>query len=114
MFLCAFAVGAVEPVAVKLENLQSIEGSAKWDWWQVRMAFVPGKKPMWITMMSETGKGSSHDFHDIYQSVSREGGRSWSKPSAIASLKRTKKPDGYENSAARACGQKPTGKTAPQ
>jgi len=96
MFLCAFAVGAVEPVALQFENLQSIEGSVRWDWWQVRTAFVPGKKPMWITTMSETGKGSSHDFHDIFQSVSRDGGRSWSKPSAIASLKRTEQADGYE------------------
>ena len=96
MFLCACAVGAAEPVALQFENLQSIDGSAKWDWWQVRTAFVPGKKPMWITTMSETGKGSSHDFHGIYQSVSRDGGRSWSKPSAIASLKRTEQADGYE------------------
>ena len=96
MLLSAFAVGAVEPVALKLENLQSIEGSAKWDWWQVRTAFVPGKKPMWITTMSETGKTGSHDFHDIYQSVSRDEGRSWSNPTAIASLKRTKQADGYD------------------
>ena len=96
MFLCACAVGAAEPVELRFEKLQSIEGSAKWDWWQVRTAFVPGAKPMWITTMSETGKGSSHDFHDIYQSVSYTGGSSWSKPSAIAALKRTKQPDGYE------------------
>ena len=54
IFLCACAVGAAEPVALKFENLQSIEGSAKWDWWQVRTAFVPGAKPVWITTMSET------------------------------------------------------------
>ena len=96
MFLCACAVGAAEPVELRFEKLQSIEGSAKWDWWQVRTAFVPGAKPVWITTMSETGKGSSHDFHDIYQSTSRDGGRNWSKPSAIAALKRTKQTDGYE------------------
>ena len=96
MFLCACAVGATETVELRFEKLQSIEGSDKWDWWQVRTAFVPGVKPVWITTMSETGKGSSHDFHDIYQSISRDGGRNWSKPSAIAVLKRTKQLDGYE------------------
>ena len=96
MFLCACAVGAAETVELRFEKLQSIEGSDKWDWWQVRTAFVPGVKPVWITTMSETGKGSSHDFHDIYQSISRDGGRNWSKPSAIAVLKRTKQLDGYE------------------
>lgn len=96
MFLCACAVGAAEPIELRFEKLQSIEGSAKWDWWQVRTAFVPGAKPFLITTMSETGKGTSHDFHDIYQSISRDGGRNWSKPSAIAALKRTQQPDGYE------------------
>ena len=96
MFLCACAVGAAETVELRFEKLQSIEGSDKWDWWQVRTAVVPGVKPVWITTMSETGKGSSHDFHDIYQSISRDGGRNWSKPSAIAVLKRTKQLDGYE------------------
>jgi hypothetical protein len=95
-FFLIFGICAAEPVALKFENLQSIEGSAKWDWWQVRTAFVPGKKSMWITTMSETGKGTSHDFHDIYQSISRDGGKNWSKPAAIAALKRTKQSDGYE------------------
>ncbi|MDP6034587.1 MAG: hypothetical protein QGG55_00945, partial [Verrucomicrobiota bacterium] len=79
-FFLIFGICAAEPVALKFENLQSIEGSAKWDWWQVRTAFVPGKKSMWITTMSETGKGTSHDFHDIYQSFSRDAGANWSKP----------------------------------
>ena len=35
MFLCACAVGAAEPVELRFEKLQSIEGSAKWDWGQV-------------------------------------------------------------------------------
>ena len=35
MFLCECAVGAAEPVELRFEKLQSIEGSAKWDWWQV-------------------------------------------------------------------------------
>lgn len=93
---------AAEPVAavpLNFVSLTAIEGSADWDWWQARTAFVPGPKPLWITTMSETGKTGSHDFHDfhdIYQSISRDGGRSWSSPTIISLLKRTKQDDGYE------------------
>ena len=44
-----------------------------------------GDQPLWITTMSETGKKVSHDFHDIYQSLSRDEGKTWSKPEIIHS-----------------------------
>lgn len=86
----------IEPVALKFESRTAIDGSADWDWWQARTAFVPGPKPMLITTMSETGRTGTHNFHDIYQSVSRDDGKTWSPPAAIPSLKRTRQPDGYE------------------
>lgn len=82
--------------ALEFELLGSIEGTDKWDWWQARTAFVPGDAPFWITTMSETGKGVSHDFHDVYQSLSRDGGKTWSNPELIKSLRRVKQPDGFE------------------
>lgn len=85
-----------EPVALKFETWTSIDGSKDWDWWQARTAFVPGEVPLLITTMSETGRTGTHNFHDIYQSVSRDAGRTWSKPVAIPSLKRTLQADGYE------------------
>ncbi|MDB4759835.1 hypothetical protein OAG34_01330 [bacterium] len=50
------------PVALQLESLGTMPGSDRWDWWQARTAYIPGRKPMWLTTMSETGKGVSHDF----------------------------------------------------
>jgi hypothetical protein len=85
-----------DPLALQFEPRASIEGTAKWDWWQARTAYVPGSKPLLITTMSETGKTGSHDFHDIFQSVSHDHGRSWSQPAIISSLKRVRQPDGYE------------------
>ena len=88
---------ATEVVPLKVEALASIEGrSREWDWWQARTAYVPGESPLWITTMSETGRRGTHNFHDIYQSVSRDEGRSWSDPVVIPSLKRVKQPDSYE------------------
>ena len=96
IFLIVVIANAAEPVRLKLEPLGAITGTERWDWWQARTALVPGEKPLWITTMSETGKMGSHDFHDIYQSLSRDGGRTWSRPAIIQSLKRFKQADGYE------------------
>ncbi len=96
-FSVALVNGAsFKPVPLKFESLGSIRGTERWDWWQARTAFVPGKKPLLVTTMSQTGKATSHDFHDILQSISRDGGRTWSAPAVVASLKRTRQRDGFE------------------
>ena len=92
----ARSADTIEPVALKFESRTSIDGSTEWDWWQARTAFVPGEVPLLITTMSETGRTGTHNFHDIYQSVSRDAGRTWSKPEPIPSLKRTAQADDYE------------------
>lgn len=86
----------VQSVELKFENRTSIDGSKHWDWWQARTAFVPGTPPSLFTTMSETGRTGAHNFHDIYQSISRDDGRTWSQPESIPSLKRTLQADGYE------------------
>lgn len=85
-----------ELVDLKFEAGTSINGSPEWDWWQARTAFIPATPPFLLTTMSETGRTGTHNFHDIYQSVSRDGGKTWSQPSPVPSLKRTAQPDGYE------------------
>lgn len=85
-----------ENQSLRIESLTSLSGTAAWDWWQARTAYVPGDRPMWITTMSETGKSGTHNFHDIYESISTDGGRSWSAPAVIPSLRRVRQPDGYE------------------
>ncbi|MDB4759847.1 glycoside hydrolase [bacterium] len=86
----------VAPIQLQIEPLGSIFGSSQWDWWQARTAFIPGSKPMWLTTMSETGKGGSHDFHDIYQSVSHDHGKTWGPATRIPSLHRRQESDGYQ------------------
>ena len=94
--MCAQEPLPVKKVALRVEKLAAIRGTEKWDWWQARTAQVPGDQPLWITTMSETGKKVSHDFHDIYQSLSRDEGKTWSKPEIINSLKRTEENNGFE------------------
>ena len=84
-------------VSFELETLTAIPGrSVEWDWWQARTAFVPGEKPLWVTTMSETGRSGVHNFHDIYQSVSTDDGKTWSEPAVIPSLERSRQADGFE------------------
>ena len=106
--LCSVAAGPIAvspivsaddlpPVSLKLETLTAIPGrSLEWEWSHARSAFVPGEKPLWVTTMSEMERGGAHNFHDIYQSISRDGGKTWSEPAVIPSLKRTKQEDGFE------------------
>jgi len=86
----------VAPVQLQIESLGSILGNSQWDWWQARTAYIPGSKPMWLTTMSETGKGGSHDFHDIYQSVSHDHGKTWGPATRVPSLYRRQELDGYQ------------------
>ena len=94
--MCAQEPLPVKKVELRVEKLTAIQGTERWDWWQARTAQVPGERPLWITTMSETGKKVSHDFHDIYQSLSRDEGKTWSKPEIIHSLKRAKEDNGFE------------------
>lgn len=87
---------SVKPVQLKFEPLGAIPGTQRWDWWQARTAHVPGEKPLFVTTMSQTGKSGTHDFHDILQSTSRDGGRTWSQPTIVPSLRRTQQSDGFE------------------
>lgn len=71
-----------------------VEGDAEWDWTQARTAFVPPE--LCFTTMSRTAKAGAHGYHDVYLSVSRDKGKTWSQPGIIPPLKRMKQADGYE------------------
>ncbi len=73
-----------------------VQGNADWDWTQARTAFVPGHASPFLTTMSRTAKVGSHGYHDVYLSISRDHGATWSPPSMIPSLRRAKQEDGYE------------------
>ncbi|MEW4486757.1 exo-alpha-sialidase [Thalassoglobus sp. JC818] len=88
---------AQAPLAV--ERSVIAHGNEKWDWLQVRTGYADRTPPICLTTMSLTGKEKTHDFHDIFLSVSTDHGENWSKPRAIPSLRRTKLDDGYEISA---------------
>lgn len=82
------------PLNVEISTI--VEGDAMWDWTQARTAFVPTDEPYCLTTMSRTAKVGAHGYHDVYQSISRDEGKTWTEPSVIPSLKRARQEDGYE------------------
>lgn len=90
------AIQAQAPqVELQIERSVAFEGSEEFDWYQVRAAFDPTRKAYTMTA-SQTAKTGAHGFHDVYESISTDGGQTWSTPAVIPSLKRTLQDDGYE------------------
>jgi hypothetical protein len=83
---------AQTPLTFELSTIAA--GDAEWDWTQARTAFVAPE--LCFTTMSRTAKVGAHGYHDVYLSVSRDKGKSWSQPEIVPSLKRRKQADGYE------------------
>ncbi len=81
---------------LRIEVNSILQGDQDWDWTQVRTTGVEGKSPFWLTTMSRTAKVGAHGYHDVFVSTSHDGGKSWSMPSVVSSLRRRKRDDGYE------------------
>ncbi len=100
LFLLPLAGALAEPgfgqATLQIKRSTMVEGDAVWDWTQVRTAYVQTKSPYWVTTMSRTAKVGAHGYHDVFLSVSRDHGTTWSKPGLIPSLRRTKHKNGYE------------------
>ena len=92
--LCQSQTLTAAPLTI--EPMTSIQGLAEWDWTQARTTFVAGTEPILITTMSRTRKLGSHGYYDIYESISRDRGQTWSAPRLIPSLSRHQDAEGYE------------------
>ena len=88
--------GSIKTVPIAIERLDSIDGMDDWDWTHARTAYVGAGMEQWVTTMSQTTKRGSHGYHDIFESVSSDRGKTWSSPSRISSLKRQTTKDGYD------------------
>ena len=96
LLFIAFGPVAFAQTRHEIELSTITVGDTDWDWMQARTAFVPTDSPHWLTTMSRTAKVGSHGYHDVFQSISRDRGATWSKPVVIPSLRRAKQDDGYE------------------
>ena len=90
-------VFAAEPAAFRIEN-QTILTSPKGIYYsQTRATVLPGQPGRILLTAQEMESAGTHAFRDLYQSISADGGRTWSTPVVIAPLKRAKMPDGFDH-----------------
>lgn len=68
-------------------------------WTHARSATIPFDAPVVITTMSKTLKSGSDVYHNLYEVISRDMGKTWTEPHAIPSLKVNKVSDGYRSMA---------------
>ncbi len=81
---------------LQIERSTLTTGDPDWDMTQARTAYAPGPKPTAITTMSKTARKGAHGYHDVFFSLSRDQGKTWTPPKTIPSLKRARQADGYE------------------
>lgn len=91
-----FAACCCQAGDLRIEVSTLAVGTSKWDWTQARTAFVPADPAFAWTTMSRTDRVGTHGYRDVYASISRDRGRTWSPPQVVPSLRRAGQPDGYE------------------
>ena len=87
------------PVELKISRSSIAQSAGQWTWLQARTAYVQGEEQMSVTTMSQTWNDKTHDYRDVYQTISRDGGATWSPATAIPSLRLRKTSDGYDQRA---------------
>lgn len=95
LLLCVGAFLAGEP-DYRVEVVPSIVGPADYFYMQTRAAFVPGEDPRVVMTTQYIEKTGAHGFRDVFQTETRDGGKTWSTLKKIEVLNRAKRPDDYE------------------
>jgi len=63
---------------------------------QSRAALIPGNPSNVILTTQETDPTVTYGYKDLFHLISRDGGWTWSPPTRIESLRRTRLPAGYD------------------
>lgn len=70
--------------------------SGAYYWSQSRPAIVPGNIPRVVITTQQIEKAGSHGYHDIFALETQDGAQTWSGPTRIDSLRRSRQEDGYD------------------
>ncbi len=94
--LQSFAAADEQPIHLEISRSSIAQSSQKWIWFQARTAYVKNERQLFVTTMSQTWNDKTHDYRDVYQTISRDGGATWSPARAIPSLRLQTTLAGYE------------------
>lgn len=90
------AFAADKPLSFEIDQLTALTGPKEFLYMQSRGALIPGKTPRVLVTTQQTERVGSHGYRDMFQIETRDGGKTWSKPRVITSLKRKRTKAGYD------------------
>lgn len=94
---CAASVVTAQsrpPFRVELETI--LTGHERQFFTQSRPALIPGNPARVILTTQETDPSVTHGYKDMFDLHTLDGGRTWSAPRRIDSLRRTRMPEGHD------------------
>lgn len=96
-FLLVLSASAAEPTpAFQIERSTILTGRGKHFHTQSRAAVIPGSPARVIVTTQETDPTVTHGYRDMYMIETRDGGRAWTAPRRIDSLRRARRPEGHD------------------
>ena len=101
----AGARGAEKELAYRTELSTILTGPRESLYFQSRGAVIPDSPQRIIVTTQLTDRFGSHGYRDVFQIESTDGGKSWSSPTPIETLRRTKLENGDEVVAGDLCPQ---------
>lgn len=96
LFLLTYSAPLCAQSELLIDQTIIVEGTPEWDWTQVRTSRIPGSDSFSLSTLSRTAKVGAHGYHDVYLTMSKDDGKTWSPPVSIPTLRREKHNDGYE------------------
>jgi hypothetical protein len=92
-------------LSFRIERTTIVTGPEKYYFTQSRGAVVPGAGGLILVTSQEAERVGSHGYHDVFQIESRDGGRTWTEPARIESLRRQHLPTGDDFAIGDLCPQ---------
>jgi hypothetical protein len=96
VMLASAAVAAETSPDFRIEHSTLLTGRGLQLYTQSRGAIIPGNPARVIVTTQETDPTGAHGYKDMFMIDTTDGGRTWSKPRRIDSLRRTRTAEGHD------------------
>jgi hypothetical protein len=103
--LASVVCAEVPESTFRLERSTLLTSPADYFYFQSRAALVPGTPAKILLTTQATEPVGAHGYRDVFQIETSDGGRTWSSPECVDSLRRTKNAEGDDVVAGDLCPQ---------
>ncbi len=80
----------------RIEHSTVLTSSGPYYWAQSRAAVIPGNPARVIVTTQQIEKQGAHGYRDVFVTETTDGGKTWSAPHEIVSLRRARMPEGHD------------------